>query len=382
MELLTGLFGNIEHVFSFVLPFLFVLTVIVFFHELGHFMVARWCGVAIETFSVGFGREIFGFTDRKGTRWKLSWIPLGGYVKFVGDENAASVPSRETLNEMNEDARAHSYYHKPVAQRSAVVAAGPIANFILAIVIFAALFVFVGRVALSPTVDVITPDSAAEKAGFQVNDVVVSIDGSTIETFSDMQNIVRTSADVKLSVVVRRGDELVTLEATPKLGEVQSPIGPQEVGLLGIQRNTPPDLTLEKYDPLTALWKGTEKTWLVGTGTLKFIGGLIAGREKASNLGGPLRIAEISGRVFKIGGFTDLIHLAAVLSVTIGLINLFPIPMLDGGHLLYYGIEAVRGRPLSEKLQDLGFRVGLGLVVALMTFVIWLDITNVSFLSR
>lgn len=379
MELLTGLFGNIESVFSYVLPFLFVLTVIVFFHELGHFMVARWCGVAIEVFSVGFGREIFGFTDRKGTRWKFSWIPLGGYVKFVGDENAASVPSREALSEMDEDAKSQSYYHKSVAQRSAVVAAGPIANFILAIVIFAALFVFVGRVALSPTVDVISPDSAAEQAGFQVNDVVVSIDGSSIETFSDMQNIVRTSAGVKLSVVVRRGEELVTLEATPKLGEVPSPLGPQEVGLLGITRNTPPDLTIEKYDPLTAMWMGTEKTWLVATGTLKFIGGLIAGREKASNLGGPLRIAEISGRVFKIGGFTDLIHLAAVLSVTIGLINLFPIPMLDGGHLLYYGIEAVRGRPLSEKLQDLGFRVGLGLVVALMTFVIWLDITHVSF---
>ena len=379
MELLSGLFGNVENVFSYALPFLFVLTVIVFFHELGHFLVARWCGVAVEVFSVGFGREIFGFTDKQGTRWKFSWIPLGGYVKFVGDENAASMPSRDALDEMDDAAREHSFYHKSVGQRSAVVAAGPIANFILAIVIFAALFMIVGRQATSPIVDEISPGSAAEAAGFEVNDLVVSIDGSAIETFADMQNIVRTSAGTKLTVVVRRGEELVTLEATPKLGEVTTALGTHEVGLLGITRHTQGDLTIERYGPVTALWLGAEKTWLVGAGTLKFVGGLIAGREKASNLGGPLRIAEISGRVFKIGGFTDLIHLAAVLSVTIGLINLFPIPMLDGGHLLYYGIEAVRGEPLSEKLQDLGFRVGLGLVLALMTFVIWLDLTHVSF---
>ena len=191
MELLTGLFDNIWTVLSFVPPFLVVLTVIVFVHELGHFLVARWCGVAIETFSVGFGREIFGFTDKKGTRWKFSWIPLGGYVKFLGDENAASVPARDALEKMDENTRESSFYHKPLPHRAAVVAAGPIANFLLAIVIFAVMAMIYGRTVTSPIVDEISPGSAAERAGFVVNDRIVSIDGDTIETFGDMQSIVR-----------------------------------------------------------------------------------------------------------------------------------------------------------------------------------------------
>ncbi len=378
MELLTGLFGSVESLFLIVLPFLVVLTIIVFFHELGHFMVARWCGVAVETFSVGFGREIFGFTDRKGTRWKFSWIPLGGFVKFVGDENAASMPARDALDEMDDETRKHSFYHKSVPQRAAVVAAGPIANFILSIVIFGLLFLILGRQITSPIVDEILPQSAAEEAGFQVSDLVVSIDGSDIETFSDLQRIVWSSAGKQLSIVVRRNEELVTLQATPKIGEATDPAGNKhEVGQLGITRNTQGDVTVERYDPATALWMGAERTWVVAEGTLSYVFGLIAGREKANQLGGPIFIAQISSQVFQIG-FAEFFNLAAVLSVTIGLINLFPIPMLDGGHLLYYGIEALRGKPMSEKMQDFGFRVGLGLVVALMIFVTWLDLARLE----
>ena len=467
MDLLSGLFGNFQSIVSYGLPFLFVLTIIVFFHELGHFMVARWCGVAVETFSVGFGREIFGFTDAKGTRWKFSWIPLGGYVKFLGDENAASVPDREGLEQMDAEARETSFYHKSVAKRSAVVAAGPIANFLLAIVIFALIFMIMGRPIASPTVGAIQPDSPAMKAGFQLKDVVVSINGSEVETFAEMMTHIRPSADKNLSFVVRRGEELVTLNVTPVLtavtdlagnklevgvigiGQATDPIvdsiaansaaaeagmqvkdrvvsidgaeitsfsdmqqivvksagkplsivvrrgedlvtlqvTPKEhvdtdsegktrtVGRLGITRNAQGDIKMERYGPVSAVWLGARETWTVGERTLSYVFGLLAGREKTDQLGGPLRIAQISGQVFQIS-FAALFNLAAVLSVTIGLINLFPIPMLDGGHLLYYGIEAVRGEPLSERTQDVGFRVGLGLVVALMIFVTWLDLSH------
>ena len=379
MEFISGLFGSVENVFSFILPFLFVLTVIVFFHELGHFMMARWCGVAVETFSVGFGREIFGFTDKKGTRWKFSWIPLGGYVKFLGDENAASVPARDALDEMDEEARKTSFYHKPLAQRSAVVAAGPIANFILAIVIFTMIFLVYGRTVTAPIVDDIAVGSAAEKAGFEIKDKVVSIDGQEIETFGDMQGIVRVSAEKTLSIVVQRGDDLVTLTAVPKLDEISDVAGNKhKVGVLGITRNTQGDLTVERYGPLEAVWMGTQQTWLVAKGTLGYVGGLLVGNENVDQLGGPARIAHMSKQFFDIG-LGAFFHLAAALSVSIGLINLFPIPMLDGGHLMYYGIEAVRGKPLSEKMQDLGFRVGLGLVVALMVFVTWLDLSYFNF---
>jgi len=376
MDIISGIAAPFETVFSYALPFLFVLTVIVFFHELGHFMVARLCGVAVETFSVGFGKEICGFTDKKGTRWKLSWIPLGGYVKFLGDENAASVPSRERLSEMDSAARENSFYHKSVGRRSAVVAAGPIANFILAIVIFALMFMIVGRQITAAKVDKVQPNSAAATAGFEVGDTIVSIDGTVIEDFSGLQRVFSTSAGEQLSVVVRRSDELVTLLATPELREITDRFGNKhKMGVMGITRDTQGDVTTERYDPLTAAWMGTKETWFIVERTMSYLYDVIIGRQGADQLGGPLRIAQVSGQVLQIS-FAALFNLAAVLSISIGLINLFPIPMLDGGHLLYYGIEALRGKPLSEKMQDIGFRVGLGLVVALMVFATWNDLTH------
>jgi regulator of sigma E protease len=362
---------------GYLLPFLFVLTIVVFFHELGHFLVARWCGVQVLAFSVGFGPELFGWNDRHGTRWKLSAIPLGGYVKFAGDENAASVPDRELLAGLPETERAGAFHLKPVGQRAAVVAAGPIANFLLSIVIFAVMFSTVGRPITPPRVDQVTEGSAAQTAGFQPGDLVVSIDGQPIESFSDMQRIVSMSAGRPLQVTVERDGTPATLTAVPDQREITDRFGnTQRVGLLGIShRAEAEDVEIRRYDPLTATWMGAREVYFVVDQTLSYLGGIVVGRESADQLGGPIRIAQVSGQVATLG-FAALMQLAAVLSVSIGLINLFPIPMLDGGHLAFYAVEALRGRPLSERTQEMGFRLGLAIVLMLMVFATWNDITQ------
>jgi regulator of sigma E protease len=364
---------------AYIVPFLFVLTIVVFFHELGHFLVARWCGVKVQAFSIGFGPEIVGFNDRYGTRWKLSAVPLGGFVKFFGDENAASVPDREAAAQMSEEEKKVSFVYKPVGSRAAVVAAGPIANFILAIVIFAAIFGTVGRQVTSARVDTVQPGSAAQAAGFQPGDLVTAINGEPIDSFADMQRIVSTSAGEKLTIVVDRGGAPVTLTAIPQLREIKDNFGnAHRLGVLGISRSMHPgDVKTRTYGPLAAVAEGARETWFIVDRTLSYIGGVFAGREAADQLGGPIRIAQVSGEVATIG-FVALMHLTAVLSVSIGLLNLFPIPLLDGGHLLFYGIEAARGRPLSERSQEIGFRIGLAIVVMLMIFATFNDILHLA----
>jgi regulator of sigma E protease len=333
----------------------------------------------VLTFSLGFGPELAGFNDRHGTRWKISAVPLGGYVKFFGDDTEASTPSSEALAGMTEEERADSFHHKRVGPRAAIVAAGPIANFILAIVIFTALFTFYGKPSTSARVDKIEVGSAAAAAGFQVGDVVTEIDNQPIESFSDMQRIVGVGAGEQLAFTVKRGDSIVHLKGTPELKEVKDPFGnAHRIGVLGITRATSPgDVTTERVNPATALWLGVKETWFVIDRTLAYIGGVFTGREAADQVGGPLRIAQISGQVASIG-LAALIHLAAVLSISIGLLNLFPVPLLDGGHLLFYAFEAIRGRPLSERAQEMGFRIGLGLVLMLMVFATYNDILHLA----
>ena len=366
-------------VLGYVIPFLFVLTLVVFFHELGHFLVARWCGVRVVVFSIGFGPELFGFNDRHGTRWKLSAIPLGGYVKFFGDENAASVPDQAALAAMNEEERRHSFVHQPVGRRAAIVVAGPLANFLLAIAIFAALFMVFGKPSTSPRVDAIQPGSAAEASGFQPGDVVLTIDGRPVESFSDMQQVVSTSAGQTLVFEVDRGGVRVMLKAVPTLKESKDRFGNvHRIGVLGITRSPSPDDThFQPVGPLKAVELGVQRTWFVVERTLSYIGGVISGREAADQLGGPIRIAQVSGQV-ATEGLSSLFSLTAVLSVSIGLLNLFPVPLLDGGHLLFYAIEAVRGRPLSERAQEVGFRIGLAIVLMLMIFATYNDILHLA----
>jgi regulator of sigma E protease len=366
-------------VVTYIIPFLFVLTIIVFFHELGHFLIARWNGVRVLVFSIGFGPELFGFNDRHGTRWKVAAIPLGGYVKFHGDENAASVPDRAALATMSEEDRRTSFLTQPVGPRAAIVAAGPLANFLLAIVIFAGLFMFLGKQSSEARVDEVQPGSAAEAAGFQRGDIVLTIDGRRIDSFADMQRIVSTSAGVTLEIVVLRNGKKVTLKATPELKELKDNFGnPHRVGVLGISRAlSPGDIKYEPVDPLTAIVLGFQETWFVTERTLVYIGRIFIGREASDQVGGPIRIAQVSGQV-ATAGLGPLMHLAAVLSISIGLLNLFPIPLLDGGHLMYYAIEAARGKPLSERAQEVGFRIGLALVVLLMIFATYNDILRLA----
>jgi regulator of sigma E protease len=365
-------------IFYTVLGFLFVLTVVVFFHELGHFLVARWSGVRVLVFSIGFGPELFGFNDSRGTRWKISAVPLGGYVKFLGDENAASVPDQAALSKMSETDRREAFEQQKVGTRSAIVAAGPIANFLLAIVIFASLAVFFGKPSTAARVDSVQPGSAAEAAGFQPGDIILSINGRRIDSFPEMQRIVSRSAGETLVFVVKRGEAEITLTAIPRLQEVTDAFGNvHRIGILGISRSSAPGE--RHYEPVSllgaAVW-GVTETWFVLEGTLAYIGRVFVGREAADQVGGPIKIAEVSCQVFTFG-MAALLQLTAVLSISIGLLNLFPIPLLDGGHLLYYAIEKVRGRPLSERAQEVGFRIGLALVVMLMIFATYNDISGI-----
>jgi regulator of sigma E protease len=366
-------------VLGYVVPFLFVLSLVVFFHELGHFLIARWCGVRILVFSIGFGPEIVGFNDRHGTRWKIAAVPLGGYVKFFGDDNAASTPDTPRLATMDESEKAQSFIFQPVAKRAAIVVAGPMANFVLAIVIFAGIFMLYGRQTMSARVDDVQPDSAAAAAGFLPGDLVLTINGSPIADFSEMQRIVSENAGQPLEIAVQRGGEQHVLKATPALKEEKDVFGNvHRIGMLGIKRSTAPeDLKFQPVSPPLAVWMGAQETWFVIDRTLSYIGGVVVGREAANQLGGPIRIAQMSGQVATFG-FVALIHLAAVLSVSIGLLNLFPIPLLDGGHLLFYSVEAVRGRPLSERAQEVGFRIGLAIVLMLMIFATFNDIVHLA----
>ena len=366
-------------VVAYLIPFVFVLSLVVFFHELGHFLIARLCGVRILVFSIGFGPELVGFYDRHGTRWKISAIPLGGYVKFFGDENASSVPDGPRLEAMDVAERSLSFFFQPVYKRAAIVVAGPMANFLLAVVIFGAIFMLYGKQTMSARVDSVQADSGAAAAGFQPGDVVISIDGRAIDNFADMQRIVSESAGEPLQVVVERNGAQLDLKATPALKEIKDNFGiVHRIGILGISRSmAPEDLKFQPVSPPQAVWLGLQETWFVVDRTLSYIGGVIVGREAADQLGGPIRIAQISGQVASIG-FVALVHLAAVLSVSIGLLNLFPIPLLDGGHLLFYSIEAMRGRPLSERAQEVGFRIGLAIVVMLMIFATFNDIVHLT----
>lgn len=379
IDVLGGLSAFGGGVVGYVVPFLFVLTIVVFFHELGHFLVARWCGIRVLAFSIGFGPELIGFNDKHGTRWKIAAIPLGGYVKFLGDDNAASVPDNAAVAAMSEGDRAVSFAGQPVAARAAVVAAGPIANFILAIVIFASIFMIFGKQTTTARIDAVQAGSAAAIAGFQPGDLVTGINGSRIDSFNDMQRVISASAGERLAIEISRGGVKQTLSATPQLKEMKDSFGNvHRLGVLGITRSmAPDDIKTESVNPISAIAMGASETWFVVDRTLSYIGGIFAGREAADQLGGPIRIAQVSGQV-ATAGITALIHLAAVLSVSIGLLNLFPIPLLDGGHLLFYGIEAARGRPLSERAQEVGFRIGLAVVVMLMIFATFNDIVHLA----
>ena len=356
---------------SSAVPFLAVLTVIVFVHELGHFLVARWCGVTVETFSVGFGRSIAGWYDRKGTHWKIGWIPLGGYVKFQGDANAASMPAGEPA-----PARPGDFQTAPLARRAAIVVAGPLANFLLAIGIFAASFSIVGMPVSPPVVEEVVAGSAAEEAGIQVGDRITRIENYDITSFTDIPRLVGDRAGQELTILLERDGQEVALLVTPRMTESPDGLGGADRGLLGIKRDIGKDLVYVKKNPIEAIGLGFSETYFVIERTLAAVKGLILGQSGLEQLAGPVGIAQISGQAASIG-FAALVHLVAVLSISIGLVNLFPIPILDGGHLVFYAIEAVRGKPLGPSAQEWSLKVGLALVLMLMLMTVWIDFSRI-----
>ncbi len=374
MESAPSLFSTITSTLIFPLAFLFVLSVVVFFHELGHFLVARWCGVTVKTFSIGFGKEIWGFYDKHGTRWRLAWIPLGGYVKFLDDESVASTPSAEAARTMTDEERKGAFHAKPVWQRAAVVAAGPIANFILAIVIFSSMFMLFGLTQLEPRIGKVVAGSPAEVAGFKPNDLVLKIQGTEIADFGDLQHIITTNPDRELEFVVERDGKPLALLVRPHMQTYEDAIsGKIKRPVIGITNAPGAERLRRRVGPIEAVGMGVDRTAKIITGTLGYIRDVFTGAQDTDQLGGPIRIAEVSGQVAKIG-FQPLLHLIAVISVSVGLINLFPIPLLDGGHLMFYAIEAVRRRPLSERTQEIGFRIGLAIVLMLMVFATFNDL--------
>ncbi|HXC57207.1 MAG TPA: RIP metalloprotease RseP [Rhizomicrobium sp.] len=354
--------------------FLFLITVVVFFHELGHFSVARLFGVRIETFSIGFGPAIVKWTDRKGTLWKISWIPLGGFVKFFGDADGASTPDREAAARMSPAERGVAFPYKPLWQRALIVVAGPVANFILAIVILTVMFMAVGRVLTPAVVSAVVPHSVAESAGVRAGDVIVAIDGDRIASYEELQQIVSLSAGQNLPIVLSRAGKELTVWATPRETEITDPFNNKmKVGQLGIKNTTPRRLV--RLGPIDAVGAAFGEVGDIVSVTFRARGQLFKGN--GSQLSGPLGIAKLSGQVAAVS-FLALIQLAALLSVSIGLVNLFPIPLLDGGHLLYYACEGVLGRPLGERAQDVGFRLGLAVVLGIFLLATWNDLVRLN----
>lgn len=372
---MDALFGQFAGPLLYAFAFLSVLTIVVFFHELGHFLVARWCGVTVKAFSIGFGKEIFGFYDKHGTRWKLSWIPLGGYVKFMDDENAASVPSPDAIAQMTPEQRAGSFHLKPLWQRAAVVAAGPIANFILAMVIFTLWFWIHGVYTTEARVDAVSPDGPAARAGLQPGDLVTAIDGTPVSSFEKIQRIVGTNVGNPLKFKVDRAGQEVELTIVPEVRVQTAPNGDkQSMVIIGVTRTASKE-TIKVYNPglIESVGLAGDRTWFIVTSTLGYLSDVFQRKQSGDQLGGPIRIADIAGQVAK-QGLEYVIQLAAFISVSVGLINLFPVPLLDGGHLMFYAIEAIRGRPLTERVQEIGFKIGMALVLGLMVFATFNDL--------
>jgi len=358
-----------------VLPFLVVLTVIVFVHEMGHYLVARWNGIAIQTFSLGFGPELIGFTDKKGTRWRIAAIPLGGYVRFVGDMNAASQPDEEFIERAGPDLAPQLFVNKNVWQRIAVVVAGPLANVLFTLLILYALLLGYGRYVAPAVLQNIAPDSAAAEAGLLPGDKVLAVDGFAVRGFDDFQRLVATAPERTITIVLDRAGDTETVRATPRSGERIDSFGnAQRIGLLGVSNTfSPSDYVLYRPDPVEAIGMTVEEVRFIIDRTAAFLGDFFVGRGDVEQLGGPVKVATVSHQVATLG-IIPLINLIALLSLNIGLVNLLPIPMLDGGHLVYYLIEAVRGKPLTQRVQEIGFRFGLAIVLTLMVFTLVNDL--------
>jgi len=375
MAFVAGLVQTfIDKLYHYGLPFVVVLSILVFVHEFGHFWVARRCGVKIETFSIGFGGEIFGWTDRLGTRWRIGWLPVGGFVKMFGDADASSKPDAQAASQMSEDERRVAFAYKALWQKALIVGAGPGINFLFAILVMTGLFATVGQPFTPPVIGKIQPGSAAEHAGLQPGDLIQSVDGVEVHRFEELRQMIMLDTGEPLTLSLIRDGHPMTLKATPEIVDERDLLGNnQKIGRLGMLPSG--DVVIRHEDPLTAVWQASRETWTITATSLETLGQMIIGRRSTDDLSGPIGIGQLSGEVWK-EGFVPVVHFIALLSINLGLINLFPIPVLDGGHLLFYAIEAVRRRPVSERALALGFRVGFALIVSFFVFVMWHDLSR------
>ncbi len=350
--------------------FLLLLTVLVFVHELGHYLVARWCGVRVEVFSIGFGPELFGRNDKHGTRWRFSAIPLGGYVKMFGQ--GANLLEGEAGKAMAPEDRAVAFDYKSVWRRMAIVAAGPIANFIFAILIFALIFVTHGKDVAAPVIGEVTSASAAERAGLQAGDRILSLNGSGIRTFDEIAEFIRLNLDQPIIIEYDRAGTVMTTPVTPDISIDKDFLGKDvRVGRLGVRSAEVGERVM--LGPIDSLVEGTVRVFQISGVMLKGIWQMVTGVRPADEIGGVIRIGYLSGELAQ-AGLWSLVMFSAMLSVNLGLVNLFPVPLLDGGHLVFYSIEAIRGRPLGERMQEWGFRFGIAFVLGLMLFATWNDL--------
>ncbi|NBV06449.1 MAG: RIP metalloprotease RseP [Proteobacteria bacterium] len=362
----------LQNFFSFV----FLISFIVFIHEFGHFLVARLCGVKIEEFSIGFGRELFGFYDKKNTRWKICPFPFGGYVKMYGDKNGASMPDAEAIALMSEAEKKISFIGKNVAQRIAIVSAGPIANFLLAIFIFTFLFQLNGLVTTPAVIGEVTENSAASQAGLKKGDKILSINEKEIQTFDQIREVVSISADKKLQFKILRNSEIISVEATPQVRASKDIFGDEvKVAMLGVAASESLHQDLNIAQSFVA---ANKETYRISIAIFKATAELITGKRSVAELGGPIKIAKYTGKTVEMG-FLMVLWFVAMISINLGVMNLLPVPVLDGGHLFYYLIELIFRKPLPQKAQKIGFQVGLSLILTLMIFTTFNDIKNLIF---
>lgn len=373
------MFDVIISIIYYIFPFLITLTVLVFVHELGHYLVAIWNSVKVEIFSVGFGPELYGWTDRRGTRWRISIIPLGGYVKFYGDMGVTSSKKRDDASIFNKDEEMYSFHNKKIHQRMAVVIAGPFANFLLAVILFTFIYVFFGQTYTPPIINNILNDSAAEEADLRIGDRIIEVEGNSIKRFEDIRRIVQLRPNENLDFLIKRGDKNLILTVKPKLKEITDRFGNKHrLGQLGIQSST---VEYVKYNIYESFILSINSTYHVISATLIAVKQMIFGRRNTDELSGIIGIAKMTGDIAQIG-ILPVIQLAAFLSISLGLINLFPIPLLDGGHLLFYIFEAILGKPISSKIQEFSMKFGFIVIISLFLLTTINDINRINLLSK
>lgn len=368
-------FELLPEILHSLLAFIVIISVIVFVHEFGHYWVARRCGVRVETFSIGFGKELFGWNDKHGTRWKVALFPLGGYVKMYGDMSAASTPDNAALKKMSAKDKKEAFHFKTLPQKAAVVAAGPISNFLFAFIVLSVFFLAYGKPETAPEVGDVVKNSAAEAARLQKGDRILTLNNVKIERFEDLRAIASQHPGEPLEITYQRGNKFTNTTITPKLTETTDLFGNKiKLGQIGISSSA---IQYKKVPVWEAIPLGAKEVYTISANTLTAVGQMITGRRSADELSGVLRIGKYSGQAAE-KGISVVLWFMAVLSVNLGLINLFPIPVLDGGHLVFYAVEGMKGRPLAERVQEWCYRVGFSLLILLMVFATYNDLRSLN----